>query len=606
MGEGKTHAAEYRVQVDLRSVVELLSRHLYSTPNVFLRELLQNAADAVHARSLIEPGHVGLVHISVSSGDAPVLVVEDNGIGLTEAGIHEFLATVGRSAKRDELGMSRSDYMGQFGIGLLSCFLVADEVTVVTRAVGSDQTYSWTGRADGTYDVAAIDVEREPGCTVFVRASFPERRRLRPENILALATRYASHIPQPITIQAGITETSIGGQPLPWNGLQTGTDLDEDTRAGLLAWGARELREEFLDVVVLAAPVSETTGLAFIAAERTNPGARQHHRVTLKGMLVAEAAEGLLPEWAFFARCVVDTRGLHPTASREALLDDDLLAETREQFAGQLRSWLLRSAKTRDARIETFVRTHYLALKAVAVHDDDLLDALVDRLPIETSLGEMTLGELCCLPTPVRYTPTLDVFRQLRQVTAAQGLCLVNGGYVYDTELLRRLSVVRPGTTVEAVAPEEILSDLGDVDLAEPPAAAALARVGTRALAEFGCDVTVRRFRPRSVPVLLTFDGNAGIRRLISRTRETAQGMWGDILGASSSAASAGGAQLCLNVDNDIVRALIARPEAPSTTAALQVLYVQALLLGHHPLNTSELQLLSSSVLALLNQPEGI
>lgn len=122
--------AERSFQVDLRGVVDLLSRHLYASPRVYLRELLQNAVDAITARG-DGPGRV-----TVETGGG-TLRVSDDGIGLTADEVHTLLATIGRSSKRDELGFARHDFLGQFGIGLLSAFLVADEIDVVTRATRS-------------------------------------------------------------------------------------------------------------------------------------------------------------------------------------------------------------------------------------------------------------------------------------------------------------------------------------------------------------------------------------------------------------------------------------------------------------------------------------
>ncbi|HTI22701.1 MAG TPA: ATP-binding protein, partial [Kutzneria sp.] len=136
-------------QVDLRGVVDLLSHHLYASPRVYLRELMQNAVDAVTARRAEVPN--ARAAISVVTRPAAITVT-DTGIGLTEAQVHELLATIGRSSKRDELGFARHEFLGQFGIGLLSAFLVADEVRVTTKAAGAPAVL-WTGRADGTYDI---------------------------------------------------------------------------------------------------------------------------------------------------------------------------------------------------------------------------------------------------------------------------------------------------------------------------------------------------------------------------------------------------------------------------------------------------------------------
>ena len=107
-----------KFQVDLHSIVAILSQHLYSSPRVFVRELLQNALDAITARRQLEPGWPGGVTITV--GDDASVSFEDDGIGLTADEVRELLATIGRSSKRDELDLQREGFLGQFGIGLLS------------------------------------------------------------------------------------------------------------------------------------------------------------------------------------------------------------------------------------------------------------------------------------------------------------------------------------------------------------------------------------------------------------------------------------------------------------------------------------------------------
>src|SRR5439155_178604 len=96
----------HRFQINLRGIIELLSNHLYSRPEVFLRELLQNAVDAITARQQVAPDHGGEITLSLTAprGKPPTLEVSDNGIGLTEDEIHRFLATIGETSKRDAEG----------------------------------------------------------------------------------------------------------------------------------------------------------------------------------------------------------------------------------------------------------------------------------------------------------------------------------------------------------------------------------------------------------------------------------------------------------------------------------------------------------------------
>lgn len=134
-------------QVDLRGVVDLLSRHIYSGPRVYLRELLQNARDAIAARSEVDGGGTG-IRITPLPDDGGEFVMRDDGVGLTATEVADLLATVGRSSKRDIFDMPRSDYLGQFGIGLLSCFMVSDRIVIRSRSARGGAGLEWTGSSD--------------------------------------------------------------------------------------------------------------------------------------------------------------------------------------------------------------------------------------------------------------------------------------------------------------------------------------------------------------------------------------------------------------------------------------------------------------------------
>ena len=116
-------------------------------------------------------------------------------------------------------------------------------------------------------------------------------------------------------------------------------------------------------------------------------------------MLLAENADDLLPEWAFFARCVVDATELRPTASREALYEDSLLEATREALGDQLRGWLVRLAASNPQRLAEFLQVHHLGVKALALHDDEMLRLVDQWWPIETNIGPTDAGRV---PRPAR------------------------------------------------------------------------------------------------------------------------------------------------------------------------------------------------------------
>ena len=130
-------------------------------------------------------------------------------------------------------------------------------------------------------------------------------------------------------------------------------------------------------------------------------------------MLIAEGVDKLLPEWAFFVRCVVNADELRPTASREALYQDDLLTATREALGTQIKDWLVQLAATAPDRLARFLNVHHLGVKAVALHHLDMLRIVDYWWPMETSAGPMTLASFRRRFPVVRYTRTTDEFREL-------------------------------------------------------------------------------------------------------------------------------------------------------------------------------------------------
>lgn len=182
------------------------------------------------------------------------------------------------------------------------------------------------------------------------------------------------------------------------------------------------------DAIDLYVPEAGLTGVAFVLPVAANPAAHGGHRVYLRRMLLAEGVDTLLPEWAFFVRCVVDTSELRPTASREALYEDDLLADTKLALGTQIKDWLVQLAATAPDRLGQFLLVHHLGVKAVATHDLEMLRIVDYWWPMETSAGPMTLAAFRRQFPVVRYTLTADEFRELAGVASAQGIGVVNGG----------------------------------------------------------------------------------------------------------------------------------------------------------------------------------
>jgi molecular chaperone HtpG len=584
-------------QVDLRGMVDLLSHHLYSSPRVYIRELMQNAVDAITARRQLDPEAPASVRIRASG----TLTVTDTGVGLTEQEVHRFLATIGRSSKRDEDGLiqTRSDFVGQFGIGLLACFVVADEITVVTRSAREPEApaVEWHGYSDGRYSISTLPSSaHEFGTTVTLVPRQGSEDWFGAARLAELARNYGSLLRYEVSLEGAdgvpvpITET-----PAIWD-RPYGSPLARREALAAHCRGVFDFTP--LDVIDLDLPLVGLRGVAYVLPTSVHPNRRAGHRVHLKGMLVSEQAHELLPDWAFFVRCVIDADGLRPTASREALYEDETLAAVRDALGARLRDWLTGLAASDPGLLGRFLTAHHLAVKALARYDDDLLRALLPWLPFETTDGSVTLDEFARAHPTILVTQTVEEFRQVVSIAAAAGLGVVNGGYTYDRDLIQRLPELRPGVSVLDLDPDTVTAHLDSVEPSVELAAARFLDLARKVVDGYGCDVALRSFHPVTVPALLIDNREARHERNRAEQASAADGLWADILGALRS--STPRAQLVLNHRCPLVRRIAELADPSLAESAVEGLYGQALLLSRRPLRPAEHAQLNKAFLGLL------
>ncbi|MEZ7755693.1 HSP90 family protein [Microbacterium paraoxydans] len=588
-------------QVDLRGVVDLLSRHIYSSPRVYLRELLQNARDAIAARREVDGGgsRIRITPLTAQTGE---FVLRDDGVGLTAAEVADLLATVGRSSKRDIFDLPRSDFLGQFGIGLLSCFMVADTIVIRSRSARGGSAVEWTGSADGTFRVTEIDDDLPVGTSVHLVPRFDADELLRPAAVHELATAFGEFLPVRVTIDAPGGDIDVTREP-PF--LDPAADVEAAVQYGRDLLGAAPL-----DVIPLSEPATGTQGLAYVLPFAPPPGARQATRMYLGRMLLSERVDDVLPDWAFFVRAVVDSTGLAPTASRESLVEDTALEHVREQLGAGIRRWVLELGLREPHRLAQFVAVHEVGLKSLVRHDEELARFITRWLTVETTHGTLRIGELVERYPHVRYAQTVDEFRQVAGISPSDEV-LVNGGYLYDADLIRLLPDIYPQVTVEKVDVTGELDRLDPPPLDDRDIAMALESRAGAVLAASDCSVVVRAIDRPELTGLYVADPE--VLRTIDRgrTKGIASALWGGVLDRIDQTLSSARdddltARLCLNWSNRVVRALVRVEDDAVFARTVQLLYIQALLAGHHPLSDADRALMTSALSDLVSLSAGI
>ncbi len=599
--ENHDNQDNFLFQVNLGGMIDILSNHLYSSPDVFVRELLQNAVDAIAAKrrsgsQTAAKDEVCLI-LSEENG-APQLCFTDTGTGLTEAEIHRFLAVIGQSSKHDlQTGSAHEDYIGRFGIGLLSCFLVSDVIRVQTRSYQTpEQSLEWCGNPDGTYTITPCAPLPEIGTRILLTPKKGSEAYFTPEKLTALVQYYGLPLPNPIYLVQNEQRTLLN-PPFP---------SGETQYAQIMKLGESLFDSGFLGYIPLDSPSGLFSGVAYILSGETAPTVKHSHRIYLKNMLLTEDGGRLLPKWAFFLRCFINTNGLQPTASREDFYENDALFRAREELAHCITDYLRGLAERQDPMLQRIVRIHRLAVKSVAVEDDALYRAFFPYLTFETSFGTLTGSDLLNADMPVYYSQFIDEYRQIAAISAARSTLLVNAGYTYTAQLLERMTLLRSDISILQMKPERLDALLEKPEYDDRSAALRLLAESNQILSGYDCSASLKRFAPAELPVLYTVNEEAqllrDIRHSMEKTADLFRGMLDAFAGEYHEDAAA---KLYLNTDNPLIRRLMDVSDGEKMRCCIEILYVQALLTGGYPMRNHEMQLLNSDLLRLLDWSIG-
>ena len=334
---------EHSFQAEVGRVLSLVINSLYSNKEIFLRELISNASDALDKlrfRAITEPGLLegesDLVVRIRPDKERGVLVIEDTGVGMTEAELVENLGTVARSgsqaflAKLEESAKKDVSIIGQFGVGFYSAYLVADRVEVISRAAGSDQAFRWSSDGKDKF-VVERDDRATRGTTIELHLKDDQKGLLDPWALRDLVRRYSDYIAYPIELET----------------LEDGAPKRDRMNKGAALWQRpkSEITDEHYDELYqhlthdFQPPLARThfraegtvefVGLLWIPKhapmDLDDPRRQRGVRLFVKRVLVMEDCDAVLPQWLRFARGLVDSDDLPLNVSREILQESSTL-----------------------------------------------------------------------------------------------------------------------------------------------------------------------------------------------------------------------------------------------------------------------------------------
>ncbi|MEJ1974697.1 MAG: molecular chaperone HtpG [Acetobacteraceae bacterium] len=343
-------------------LLDLVVHALYSDREIFLRELVANAADAIDRRrfaALTEPAlslpEKAGVRVTPDK-EARTLTLTDAGIGMTKEELAANLGTIARSGTR-AFGQSlanakpedRPSLIGQFGVGFYSAFMVADRVEVTSRAAGHEEAWTWASEGHGDYTLAPAERD-EPGTTIVLHIKADADEFLEPYRLESIIRKWADHITVPITL-------TRDGQDVPAN---EGTALWRKPKSEVTEESYTEFYRHLGHIFDTpwatlhwrAEGALEFTALLFIPGSKPFEAVEGERisrvRLHVRRMFITDEA-GLLPPWLRFVSGVVDTEDLPLNVSREMLQSTPVLARIRKAVTSRVMSELKTRAKDAES-----------------------------------------------------------------------------------------------------------------------------------------------------------------------------------------------------------------------------------------------------------------
>ena len=588
--------SDHRFKVNLSGMIEILSDHLYSSPEVYIRELLQNAVDAIVARKKVmetseDSDYEGNIHVFLENGTLRFI---DNGVGLKEEEIHKFLSIIGESSKK-QLKESdlRSDYIGKFGIGLLSCFMVSNEITVITKSVLSDDAFIWVGKPDGTYTLETYEEGHDAGTEIILSPKEDSQYYFKYETVRDLLMHYGLILPYPIYLSDGNNKAKLTPPVLPWD--KENVDKNELMQYGLIMFGTA-----FLDAVVLKSETGAATGVAYILPYSVQASSQQTHLIYLKNMLLTEKGEDILPQWAFFTRCIINAQNLRPTASRESFYNDDILEKTREELGKCIINHLIKLSWENSVLFNNFLEIHDIALRGIACSDDEIFDTFIDKLYFHTTKGYLTGEQIRNSGENLVYADTTE-FKHLSQIFMSQNRLLINIGYIYSMELLEKFAE-KYELTLEKVDSDILEEMLVDLSPGDAEYSVNFLSVAEKALASFNVDVDIKQFIPADLPAFYYIDKDAMMYQQVQDAMEQGDELYFDILSSFASSIKKTKPVIYFNVNNPVIMSLLNCEDEKLVSDIVTVLYVQTLLIGGFHLHNNELGVMNIKLLSLFDR----
>lgn len=402
MSQKQTHA----FQTEVSQLLDLMIHSLYSNKEIFLRELISNASDAVDRLrfdsisddSLVEGKEELSIHIDVNK-DAGTLTVSDNGIGMTQEEVMDNIGTIANSGTQkyleslDKAQAQDSNLIGQFGVGFYSSFIVANTVTLISRKAGDDKANGtkWVSKGKGEYTIETVEVENF-GTSITLNIKKAEAEFLDNFRLRGIVSKYSDHITVPIMMskpsEDGVIEyETINKATAFW--VQDKRDLKQKDYDEFYKSLTYDLEGPLTQIHNKLEGKLDYISLLFIPRKAPfdmwEPKRKTGVKLYAKRVFIMEGNEELLPQYLRFVKGVIDTADLSLNVSREILQGSKVVDTIRKASVKRILGELDKMSKNRPEDYAVFWSEFGMVMKEGIVEDFDNKEKITTLLRFATT-----------------------------------------------------------------------------------------------------------------------------------------------------------------------------------------------------------------------------
>lgn len=401
-------------QSEVKQLLQLMIHSLYSNKEIFLRELISNASDAadkLRFRALSQPdlyendADLG-VKLSFNA-EAGTLTISDNGIGMTRDEVIEHLGTIAKSGTKDffaklsEEESKDSQLIGQFGVGFYSAFIVADRVTVNTRAAGvaADEAVSWESTGEGDYTVESIE-KASRGTEIILHLRDDEKEFLSEYRLRDIIGKYSDHIGIPVYIQTVERDDEGKETGRKWEQINKAQALWTRNKADISDEEYQEfykhVSHDFVEPLTWShnrvEGKQDYTSLLYIPSKAPwdmyNRDAKHGLKLYVQRVFIMDDAEQFMPSYLRFMRGLIDSNDLPLNVSREILQDNKVTQSLRKACTKRALTMMERLANNDAEKYQTLWNEFGMVLKEGPVEDFANRDKIAKLLRFSSTHAE--------------------------------------------------------------------------------------------------------------------------------------------------------------------------------------------------------------------------